>query len=31
MREILNSSVFGNIEIEAQKKIRNDINERLSA
>ena len=28
MREILNSSVFGNIEIEAQKKIRNDINER---
>src|SRR5574344_2401860 len=28
MREILNSSVFGNIEIEAQKKIRHDINER---
>ena len=28
MREILNSSVFGNIEIEAQKKIRKDINER---
>ena len=28
MREILNSSVFGNIEIEAQKKIRQDINER---
>ena len=28
MREILNSSVLGNIEIEAQKKIRNDINER---
>ena len=28
MREILNSSVFGNIELEAQKKIRKDINER---
>ena len=28
MREILNRSVFGNIEIEAQKKIRKDINER---
>ena len=28
MREILNSSVFGNIEAEAQKKIRQDINER---
>lgn len=28
MREILNSSVFGNIETEVQKKIRNDINER---
>ena len=28
MREILNSSVFGNIEVEAQKKIRQDINER---
>lgn len=28
MREILNSSVFGNIEIEAQKRIRQDINER---
>ena len=28
MREILNSSVFGNIEIETQKKIRKDINER---
>lgn len=28
MREILNSSVFGNIEAEAQKKIRKDINER---
>lgn len=28
MREILNSSVFGNIEVEAQKKIRKDINER---
>ena len=30
MREILNSGVFGNIEIEAQKKIRNEINERWS-
>lgn len=28
MREILNSSVFGNIETETQKKIRQDINER---
>ena len=28
MREVLNSSVFGNIEVEAQKKIRQDINER---
>lgn len=28
MREVLNSSVFGNIEVEAQKKIRKDINER---
>ena len=28
MREILNSGVFGNIEVEAQKKIRKDINER---
>ena len=28
MNQILNSGVLGNIEIEAQKKIRNDINER---
>jgi hypothetical protein len=28
MRNILNSSVFGNIEVEAQKKIRQEINER---
>lgn len=28
MRDILNSNVLGNIEVEAQKKIRHDINER---